>query len=121
MNRHLKAALCIPFLIASCALASGNNYKNFDVATYATVRDVALMNDPAYLESHWEAMSKYVKYDKIYLETSRDMIIADQASLDAAKKFFLSKGLKVSGGITWVACSCGVPAVLGQATTRHGN
>jgi hypothetical protein len=101
MNRHFKAALCIPFLVASCAFASGNNYKNFDVATYATVRDVVLMNDSAYLESRWTAMSKYVKYDKIYLETSRDMIIADQASLDAGKKFFLSKGLKVSGGITW--------------------
>jgi hypothetical protein len=101
MSRHLKAALCIPFLVAICAFANGNNYKNFDVATYATVRDVVLMSDPAYLESRWEAMSKYVKYDKIYLETSRDMIIADQASLDAGKKFFVSKGLKVSGGITW--------------------
>jgi hypothetical protein len=101
MNRYLKAAISIPFLVTICAFASGNNYKNFDVATYATVRDVVLMNDPAYLESRWEAMSKYVKYDKIYLETSRDMIIADQASLDAGRKFFLSKGLKVSGGITW--------------------
>jgi hypothetical protein len=101
MNRHLRAVTFTPFLIAICAFASGNNYKNFDVATYATVRDVVLMNDAAYLESRWEAMSKYVKYDKIYLETSRDMIVADQASLDAGKKFFLSKGLKVSGGITW--------------------
>ncbi len=65
------------------------------------MRDVVQMKDPAYLESRWEGMSKYVKFDKIYLETSRDMIIADQASLDAGKKFFLSKGLKVSGGITW--------------------
>jgi hypothetical protein len=101
MNRYLKAAISILFLVAICAFASGNNYKNFDVATYATVRDVVLMNDPAYLESRWEAMSKYVKYDKIYLETSRDMIVADQASLDAGRRFFLSKGLKVSGGITW--------------------
>jgi hypothetical protein len=101
MNRYLKAAISIPFLVTICAFASGNNYKNFDVATYATVRDVVLMNDPAYLESRWEAMSKYVKYDKIYLETSRDMIVADQASLDAGRKFFLSKGLTVSGGITW--------------------
>ena len=101
MNRHLRAVTFTPFLIAICAFASGNNYKNFDVATYATVRDVVLMNDAAYLESRWEAMSKYVKYDKIYLETSRDMIVVDQASLDAGKKFFLSKGLKVSGGITW--------------------
>jgi hypothetical protein len=101
MNRHLKTALYLPFLIASCAFASGNNYKNFDVAAYATVRDVVLMKDISHLQSHWEAMSKYVKYDKIYLETSRDMIIADQESLNAGKRFFLSKGLKVSGGITW--------------------
>jgi hypothetical protein len=101
MNWYLKAVLCIPCLVASCAFASGNNYKNFDVATYATVRDVVLMKDRAYLESRWAGMSKYVKYNKIYLETSRDMIIADQVSLDAGKRFFLSKELKVSGGITW--------------------
>jgi hypothetical protein len=101
VNRYLKSMLCVPFLLTSCAFASGNNYKNFDVATYATVRDVVQMKDPAYLESRWESMSKYVKFNKIYLETSRDMIVADQTSLDAGKKFFLSKGLKVSGGITW--------------------
>jgi hypothetical protein len=101
MSQHLKTAFCIPLLVASYAFASGSNYKNFDVAVYATVRDVVLMNDPAYLGSRWEALSKYVKYDKIYLETSRDLIVADQASLDAGKKFFQSKGLKVSAGITW--------------------
>ena len=101
MSRRLTPAISISFLVATCAFAGGNNYKNFDVAIYATVRDVVLMNDAAYLESRFEAMSKYVKYDKIYLETSRDMIIADHASLDDGKKFFLSKGLKVSGGITW--------------------
>ena len=47
MNRYLKAAISIPFLVTICAFASGNNYKNFDVATYATVRDVVLLNDPA--------------------------------------------------------------------------
>jgi hypothetical protein len=36
-------------------------------------------------------LSKYVKPNNIYLETSRDIIIADEASLDAAKKYFLSK------------------------------
>jgi len=83
MNWHLKTALCIPFLFAVCTFASGNDYKNFDVATSAAVHDVIQMNDPANLESRWEALSKYVKYDKIYLEASREMIIADQASLDA--------------------------------------
>jgi hypothetical protein len=101
MNRRFLASLSLLLPLATSAFADGNNYKNFDVATYATVRDVVQMKDPAYLESRWEGMSKYVKFDKIYLETSRDLIIADQASLDAGKKFFLSKGLKVSGGITW--------------------
>jgi hypothetical protein len=101
MIRHLKAALYLSLFFSIRAAASGDSYKNFDVATYATVRDVVQMNDPAYLGSRWEAMAKYVKYGKIYLETSRDLIVADQASLDAGKRFFQSKGLKVSGGITW--------------------
>jgi hypothetical protein len=41
-----------------------------------------------------------MKVDKIYLETHRDTVIVDQATLDQAKKFFAAKGLKVAGGIT---------------------
>lgn len=91
----LAAALTI-----SAALASGNNYKNFDVAIYSRVYETKQMKDPAWLESHWEAISKNMKIDKIYLETHRDMVVVDQETLDTAKKFFLSKGVKVSGGIT---------------------
>jgi len=91
-------------LLACCAgpaaYAGGDNYKNFDTAVYCRVYEVREMKDPAWLESRWEAISKYVKIDKIYLETHRDTIVVDQATLDAAKKFFLSKGLKVAGGIT---------------------
>ena len=96
---RLFTALSFPFLVVSCAVAGGNNYKNFDVATYATIYNVQEMKDPAWLKSHWEAASKYVKIDKIYLETFADMVLADQATLDQAKKFFLSKGVKVSAGI----------------------
>jgi AraC-like DNA-binding protein len=35
MNWHIVATLCVPVGIAGYAFASGNNYKNFDVATYA--------------------------------------------------------------------------------------
>ena len=103
MNRHLKAALCIPFLVASCAFAGGNNYKNFDVATYATVRDVVLMNDPAYLES---PLGRDVEVRQVRQDLSRDQPGYDycrSGEPDAAKKFFISKGLRVSGGITWTA------------------
>jgi hypothetical protein len=87
-------------LAASAAFASGNNYKNFDVAVYSRVYETKQMKDPAWLESRWEAISKNMKIDKIYLETHRDMVVVDQETLDAAKRFFLGKGVKVSGGIT---------------------
>jgi hypothetical protein len=96
MHRILWAAV----LTVSAALASGNNYKNFDVAVYSRVYETRQMKDPAWLESHWEAISKNMKVDKIYLETHRDTVVVDQETLDQAKKFFLGKGVKVSGGIT---------------------
>ncbi len=93
----IAAAAC---LFLSPAFAGGNNYKNFDVAVYSRVYETQQMKDPAWLESRWEAASKYMKIDKIYLETHRDLVVVDQATLDQAKKFFLSKGVRVSGGIT---------------------
>jgi hypothetical protein len=96
MQRILLAAV----VTVSAALASGNNYKNFDVAVYSRVYETKQMKDRAWLESHWEAVSRNMKVDKIYLETHRDTVMVDQETLDQAKKFFLSKGVKVSGGIT---------------------
>ncbi len=103
MKPRWTALFCLTGLAWLCpftASAGGNNYKNFDVALYARYYETRQMNDPAWLETHWEAVSKNMKVDKIYLETSRDMLVVDQATLDQAKKFFLGKGLKVSGGIT---------------------
>ena len=96
----MRRIFLITVLCASAAWAGGNNYKNFDVAVYSRVYETKQMKDPAWLESHWEAISRYMKINKIYLETHRDMVVVDQATLDQAKKFFLSKGVKVSGGIT---------------------
>lgn len=105
--RSLRAGMCsaLVLILAASILeprlsAGGNNYKNFDVALYARVYEVQKMKDPAWLESHWAAVSKHMKVDKIYLETHRDMVVIDQETLDKAKAFFLSKGVKVSGGIT---------------------
>ena len=101
--RCLTTVVCPALLLvlaASTLQAGGKNYKNFDVALYARVYEVQKMKDPAWLESHWEAVSKHMKVDKIYLETHRDMVVVDQETLDQAKAFFLGKGVKVSGGIT---------------------
>jgi hypothetical protein len=99
LTTHLRL-IGFALFATSAAVAGGNNYKNFDVALYSRVYETQQMKDPAWLESHWEAVSKNMKVDKIYLETHRDMVVVDQATLDQAKKFFQSKGVKVSGGIT---------------------
>jgi hypothetical protein len=96
MLRILLATVLSAFVL----WAGGNNYKNFDVAIYSRVYETKQMKDPAWLESHWEAISRNMKVDKIYLETHRDTVVVDQETLDQAKKFFVSKGVKVSGGIT---------------------
>lgn len=100
MNRRAPLTITAMILTATTAAAAGNNYKNFDVAVYCRIYEVREMKDPAWLEARWAAISKHIKVDKVYLETHRDMIVADQATLDVAKKFFLDKGVKVSGGIT---------------------
>ena len=41
-----------------------------------------------------------VKVDKIYLETHRDLILVSDSTIEAAKIFFNSRGVKTLGGIT---------------------
>lgn len=53
-----------------------------------------------YLKPLWEELTRHVEVDKIYLETHRDLIIVDQATLTIAKKFFRARGIEVAGGIT---------------------
>ncbi len=100
MPTRISRAACLAPIVILTALAGGANYKNFDVALYSRVYETQQMKDPAWLESRWAAVSKNMKVDKIYLETHRDTVIVDQATLDQAKQFFRSKGLKVAGGIT---------------------
>ena len=76
-------------------------YKNFTVSIYAPARVVNQMGDPAWLESHWKAITDQLKVDKIYLETHRDELIVDEKIMLAAKKFFQDRGIETAGGITY--------------------
>ncbi len=78
----------------------GTNYNNFKVAVYARAYEVRQMNNLKWLESVWNEISGQVKVDKIYLETHRDLILVSDSTIEAAKKFFNSRGVKTSGGIT---------------------
>ena len=76
-------------------------YQNFKVSTYIRAQDVARMADEKFLNATWETVSTQVDLDKIYLETHRDAFTVDEKTMMKVKKFFLSKGLEVGGGITY--------------------
>ncbi|MFZ6029825.1 MAG: hypothetical protein ACOYYS_19090 [Chloroflexota bacterium] len=75
-------------------------YQNFRAAIYTTVYQVLKMNDLDWLEERFELLNRCIKVGKVYLETHRDLVVAEEATLLGAKKFFESRGVQVSGGIT---------------------
>jgi hypothetical protein len=98
----LAATLFALFPFSFASVAEAANYQNFRVAVYARAYEVVQMKDPAWLEARWNTITNGLKVDKIYLETHRDGIIPDQQTLDAAKRFFKSKGVQTAGGIATV-------------------
>jgi hypothetical protein len=80
---------------------SSGKYQNFAVAVYLPVSVVRSLADPARLAREWEQISSAVKVDKVYIESERDRVVADDALLEALKKFFTEHGVRVAGGITF--------------------
>ena len=77
-----------------------NRYQNFTVAIYCRVYEVNQMADLDWLREKFEVMSRSIKVGKVYLETHRDMVMADEATINGARRFFEQRGLQVAGGIT---------------------
>lgn len=77
-----------------------NHYNNFDVAIYARVYEVLEMADINWLHQRFDLMSRSIKVKKVYLETHRDMVVADEATVRGAIQFFEQRGILTSGGIT---------------------
>jgi hypothetical protein len=101
MNHRLKPLGLILVLIGlQSALFASKNYQNFITSVYARVYEVREMRSSEWLESRWKEISRQVKVDKIYLETHRDMIVAEKETILKAKKFFENQGIATAGGIT---------------------
>lgn len=88
------------FLIIGIGCSMADSYKNFNAAIYARVYEVQKMDDLKWLQERFDVMQKSIKVSKIYLETHRDMVVADQATISKAKAFFAERGVQTSGGIT---------------------
>ena len=97
----LKPILLSAIAAMATISAQSGHYKNFKVSTYIRAQDVARMEDEQFLKSTWETISTQVDLDKIYLETHRDAFTVPEKTLTKVKKFFVSKGLEVGGGITY--------------------
>jgi len=96
-SRRLAALAACALLLSGVASA----YDNFHVAIYCRAQEVQKMADPKWLADSWAAVSREVHVDKVYIETHRDRILIDDATLEAAKKFFTERGVTVAGGITF--------------------
>ena len=106
---RVRTRLPLLFLLAlPCLKLSGApepipapGHDNFRVAVYIPVAVVERMKDPAWLESSWEQVSSQVKVDKVYIESYRSGVLADDALLESVKSFFTAHGVEVAGGIAF--------------------
>jgi len=98
----MKKQVIVGILVFFCVfqIRAGGNYKNFKVSVYSRAYETAKMGDERWLEPIWDEITRQVHVDKIYLETHRDLLVVDEATLLKAKNFFESRGFKTAGGIT---------------------
>lgn len=101
MKKMIKNVMMAAVTAMAVLPAQAGKYQNFKVSTYIRAQDVARMADDKFLNQTWETVSSQVDLDKIYLETHRDAFTVDEKTMTKVKKFFLSKGLEVGGGITY--------------------
>ena len=100
MKKFIKALALLMLAVLISAPAQAK-HKNFKVSVYVRAYEVDKMKDTEWLESTWKLISDQLDVDKIYLETHRDLLIVDDATLEKAKAFFLKQGIEVAGGITY--------------------
>ena len=102
MTKHslLRIGFCLTafMMLSTYAWAKHDHFK---VSVYVRAAEVQKMKDTQWLESSWATISNQLDVDKIYLETHRDLLIVDDATIEKAKKFFQKQGIEVAGGITY--------------------
>lgn len=71
------------------------------VALYIRALDIApLKGDITPFVEQFEKLTASVAFNKVYLETHRDMVIPDENTLQQLKVYMSSKGIQTSAGIT---------------------
>ena len=99
----MKRILLFLLSLAAASVLSlqAGNYKNFKSVAYVTSQEVNRYGTVEGWEAAWKDFSRNLKLDKVYLSTFNNSVPAEDAAIKAAIKFFKSKGVEVSGGITY--------------------
>jgi hypothetical protein len=100
MTSLCRQVLLVVTLLAAGILPAQARYSSFKVAIYARAQEVQQMRDPAWLAEHFAPLQG-AHADKIYIESHRDRLLVDGATLEAAKSFFAARGIETAGGITF--------------------
>ena len=85
--------LCVPLFCRA------GNYTNFSVAIYIPVNVVQSFDQAQKLQADWDCIRSQLKVDKVYIEVQRDRRLLTEDQAERAKKFFLSHGVEVAGGM----------------------
>ncbi len=103
-SKACRGLLAIFLLSASAGAAKPKPYRNFEVTVYITAQAVNRMaQDPAWMQSSWNTISSRLHVDKVFIESYRGGVIANDAALSRVKQFFLARGVAVAGGMALVA------------------
>jgi hypothetical protein len=96
----LAAAAAVP---APCR-ASPPAFRSFKVTVYIPVQVVEHMaQDPGWMRASWRTISRRLHVDQVFIEDYRSGVSADDATLARVKRFFLSQGVSVAGGMAMLA------------------
>ncbi len=79
----------------------GNGYENFNVAIYTRAYEVVQMANLDWLKARFDIMQRHLKVSKVYLETHRDTVMPEEATIEGARQFFADRGVVTAGGITY--------------------
>jgi hypothetical protein len=83
------------------AAKPNGRYRNFGVAIYIPVRFVQPLAKRETLERQWDTISRQLKVDKVYIESHRDRVTADDGLIEELKRFFAERGVRAAGGLTF--------------------
>ncbi|MGH8297984.1 MAG: hypothetical protein ACRES6_01720 [Steroidobacteraceae bacterium] len=104
LRRHWLVPAAVLIVAATAAQvpcgAAPQPFHNFKVTVYIPVQVVEHMaHDPAWMRSSWRTISGRLHVDQVFIEDYRSGVSADDATIARVKRFFVSQGVAVAGGM----------------------